>query len=73
MAAAVSCSEAAPFPKPTDGFGGSMVMEETVGFWKKPVQLTARAKAASAVKAPAGRSLFFVDDIVIRDSLGALP
>ena len=50
-----------------------MVMEETVGFWKKPVQLTARAKAASAVKAPAGRSLFFVDDIVIRDSLGALP
>jgi hypothetical protein len=32
VAAAVSCSEAAPLPKPTDGLGGSMVMEETVGF-----------------------------------------
>jgi len=71
VAAAVSCSEAAPLPKPTDGLGGSIVMEETVGFWKKPVQLTARAKAVSAAKAPPRRSLFFVDDIVIRDSLGA--
>lgn len=32
VAAAVSCSEAAPLPKATDGLGGSMVMEETVGF-----------------------------------------
>ena len=32
VAAAVSWSEAAPLPKPSDGFGGSIVMEETVGF-----------------------------------------
>jgi hypothetical protein len=47
-------------------------MVDTVGFWKKPVQLTARAKVASAAKAPTGRSLGFVDDIVLSDSLGAL-
>jgi hypothetical protein len=70
VAAAVSCSEAAPLPKPTDGLGGSMVMEETVGFWKNPLQLTARASVASAAKAPARRSLFFVDDMVIRRLLG---
>ena len=43
-----------------------MVMVVRVGFWKKPVQLTARAKVASAAKAPASRSLFFFcDDILI--------
>jgi hypothetical protein len=42
-----------------------MVMLETVGFWKKPVQLTARARVASAAKAPARRSLYFGDAIVI--------
>jgi hypothetical protein len=42
-----------------------MVMVETVGFTKKPRQLMARAKVASAAKEPARRSLFFVDDIVL--------
>jgi hypothetical protein len=41
----------------TVGLGGSMVMLETVGFTKKPVQLKARAKVARAAKAPAMRSL----------------
>jgi hypothetical protein len=36
-----------------------------VGLGKKPVQLTAKAKAASAAKAPARRSFCFVDDIVM--------
>ena len=48
------------------GVGGSIVMVVRVGFWKKPLQLTARARVASAAKAPANRSLFFFcDDIVI--------
>jgi hypothetical protein len=48
------------------GEGGSIVIVDTVGFWKKPVQLTARARVASAAKAPANRSLFFFcDDILI--------
>jgi len=37
----------------------------SVGFTKKPVQLTANAKVASAAKAPVKRNLVFVDDIVI--------
>jgi hypothetical protein len=49
----------------TVGLGGSMVMLETVGFTKKPVQLKARANVARAARAPARRSLCFVDDIVI--------
>jgi len=40
-----------------------MEMLETVGFTKKPVQLTARASAASAANAPIRRCLCFVDDI----------
>lgn len=50
---------------------GPTVMLVIVGVTKKPRQLTARAKVASAAKAPARRSLYFVDDIVIWDSLGA--
>ena len=52
-------------PMLTVGFGGSITMLDTVGFTKNPVQLTASAKVASTAKAPASRSLFFVDDIVI--------
>jgi hypothetical protein len=36
-----------------------------IGFTKNPLQLTARTKVASAAKAPAKRSVFFVEDIVI--------
>ena len=38
---------------------------ETVGFWKKPVQLRAKPRVASAAMAPARRNLCFADDIVI--------
>jgi hypothetical protein len=62
VAAAVSCSVSATL---TVGLGGSITILVTVGFTKKPVQLTARAKVARAAKAPARRSLFFVDDIAI--------
>jgi hypothetical protein len=51
----------------TVGLGGSIVMLETVGFTKKPVQLMVKASVARKAKAPARRSLFFVDDIVISD------
>jgi hypothetical protein len=40
-----------------------MLSVVNVGLVKKPVQLTARANVASAAKAPARRSLYFVDDI----------
>jgi len=63
VAAAVICCVAALGPKATVGLGGSIVMLETVGFWKKPVQLTARVNIARAAKAPARRTLCFVDDI----------
>ena len=58
--AAVSCRV---FATLTVGLGGSITILVTVGFTKKPVQLTASANVASAAKAPARRSLVFVDDI----------
>jgi hypothetical protein len=71
VAAAVNCKGAAPDPKETVGFGGSIVIVETVGFWKNPVQLTPRAKATTAANAPARRSLDLVDDIAIDAPRGA--
>ena len=62
MAAALNCRVDATL---TDGVGGSIVIVDTVGFWKKPLQLTARAKVESAAKAMASRSLCFMDDIVV--------
>jgi hypothetical protein len=49
----------------TVGLGGSIVMLDTVGFTKKPVQLTARAKVARRANAPPRRSLCFTGDIDI--------
>ena len=60
VAAAVICRVDATL---TEGVGGSIVIVDTVGFTKKPVQLTAKAKVAGAAKAPARRSLCFVDTI----------
>jgi hypothetical protein len=59
--AAVSCCVKVTL---TDGLGGSITMLETVGFTKKPLQLTVMAMTASTAKAPARRSLFFLGDIV---------
>jgi len=58
-------------PTLTLGFGGSIVIVETVGFTKKPVQLMVRASVARKAKAPAMRSLCFVDDIIISNPFGA--
>jgi hypothetical protein len=66
--AAVNCVVS---PWLTVGFGGSIVILETVGFTKKPVQLMVKASVARKAKAPAMRSLCFVDDIVISNPLGA--
>src|SRR6202046_3729853 len=67
--AAVNCVVS---PWLTVGLGGSMVMADTVGFTKKPVQLMVKASVARKAKAPARRRLFFVDDIVI-SGRGARP
>jgi hypothetical protein len=47
------------------GVGGPTAIEDSVGLTKKPLQLTAKASVASAAKAPARRSLYFTDDIVV--------
>jgi hypothetical protein len=47
------------------GDTGPTESEEIVGFTKKPRQLTARARVARAARAPARRSLWFADDIVM--------
>jgi hypothetical protein len=60
--AAVSCRVSVAL---TVGLGGSITMLDTVGFTKKPLQLTARAKNPSAARAPARRSLWFADGIVV--------
>jgi len=44
---------------------GATDIDVNVGFTKKPRQLTAKAKVASAAKAPMRRSLCFADDIGI--------
>jgi hypothetical protein len=62
--AAVNCVVS---PWLTVGLGGSIVMADTVGFTKKPVQLMVKASVARKAKPPARRSLCFVDDIVISD------
>jgi len=49
----------------SETFCGPIASEVSVGLTKKPVQLTASAKVASAAKAPASRSFCLVDDIVI--------
>jgi hypothetical protein len=52
-------------PTLTDGLGGRIERVETVGFTKKPLHPTARARIRSAAKEPARRSLWLVDGIVI--------
>src|SRR2546421_307232 len=52
------------------GVAGATVIEVSVGFTKKPRQLIAKAKVASAAKAPARRSLEVIEDIFIHNSLG---
>jgi hypothetical protein len=53
------------------GVAGVTVIAVGVGFTKNPVQLTPRASVASAASAPINRSLDLVEDMVLKDSLGA--
>jgi hypothetical protein len=52
------------FPVKIDGETGPIEREDSVGFTKNPRQLIARARVASAAKAPISRSWDFIDDIV---------
>jgi hypothetical protein len=65
VANAVICTVLLVDPTSIVGVGGPTAIPETVGFTKKPLQLTAKAKVASAAKAPVIRSLDFVDDIFV--------
>ena len=65
---AVSCSVP---PSGTLADDGVIDIEASCSGGKKPLQLTANAKAASAAQAPINRSLDFVEDMVLKDSLGA--
>jgi hypothetical protein len=58
-------------PSLTVGLGGSIVMLDTVGLTKKPLQLIPRAKVARRANAPAMGSLCFADGINILDLLSA--
>jgi hypothetical protein len=53
-------------PTLTLGSGGSIVMVETVGFTKKPVQLMVRPRVTRAANDPARRSLCLFNDIILR-------
>jgi len=66
VAAAVNCSGDDPGPNPTDGLGGSIVIVDTVGFWKKPVHATPRARRRSKAMVLIHRSWGFGDDIYLR-------
>jgi hypothetical protein len=46
---------------------GEMAMLVSVGFWKNPRQLTARASKASAARAPVRRSLLFFGGMKLGD------
>ena len=61
----VICTVLLVVPVRMVGDGGPTAIEDSVGFTKNPLQLTAKASVASAAKAPARRSLCFADDIVI--------
>ncbi len=70
VANAVICTVLLVGPTSMVGEGGPTAIPETVGFTKKPRQLTANANIASAAKAPVirsvdFRSLDFVDDIFV--------
>ena len=67
---AVICTVLLVVPVSMLGVTGPTEIDDSVGFTKKPLQLTASANVASAANAPARRSLCFIDGIVISDSLG---
>jgi|SRR5580700_5226092 hypothetical protein len=65
VANTVICTVLLVLPVSMVGDAGPTEIEDMVGFWKNPVQLRPRAKAASAAKVPARRSFCLVDNMVI--------
>jgi hypothetical protein len=63
VANTVICTVLLVLPVSMLGDGGPTESEDMVGFWKNPVQLSPRAKTASAAKVPARRNFCLVDDI----------
>jgi len=61
------------FPVKIVGETGPTASDVNVGFTKKPRQLIASAKVASAANAPPKRSLDFIENMVFWNSLGAQP
>lgn len=47
------------------GVTGPTEIDDTEGFTKKPVQLTARTNNASAAKAPVRRRFCWIDDMIV--------
>jgi hypothetical protein len=65
VATADICTVLFVLPVCMDGVAGATTRELTVGFTKKPRQLTARAKEASAAKAAIRRKLDFMEDMFV--------
>ena len=63
--ATVICTVLLVLPVSIVGDAGPTAIEVRVGFWKKPVQLMARADATSRALVQAKRSFCLVDDIVV--------
>ncbi len=61
----VICTVLFVFPVSIVGLAGPTAIVLNVGFTKKPLQLTASAKAARAASAPTKRKFFFFDDIPV--------
>jgi hypothetical protein len=62
----VICTVLPVLPVSTVGDAGPTEIDDSVGFWKKPVQLMVRANPTSMAKVQATRSLFFADNIVVQ-------
>ena len=62
----VICTVLLVVPVSMVGDAGPIEIEDSVGFWKKPVQLMVSANATSMAKVQARRSFWMVDNIVVQ-------
>lgn len=72
---AVICTVLPVVPVSMVGDAGPTAIDDRIGFWKNPRQLTAKASRPSAVREPASFSLFLIEnedlDDVDPDDIGA--
>jgi hypothetical protein len=66
VANTVICTVLAVLPVSMVGLAGPTEIDDSVGFWKKPVQLMVSANVTSMAKVQARRSFWLVDDIVVQ-------